>query len=1058
MESSTLDVELLVGPYRSGKTRTLIAELLAFKQSNPLRAALIIVPSARYGRLFKQILDEELLKTKTATMTGLFSVEIMPFYQVCIEELRKRRGALSVLPEEIRPALMSRVLSEMKRNGEINTLSIIAEFHGTASAILELIDEFQRSGLSADDLSMRLARSVCQESRYLELALVYRRYLQKLNELKCLDQKSLAMLCREALFADPRPDFGMLIIDGFDRVSHLQGQIFAGLAQCADIVRCAFDYILPPESENAATTQDPLAQSPEDYLWKEAGFRELVLNLKPRLKHMEARRSHAPSVVASSSLDRFCEMQELVRSIKSALLEEKVDPSEILVVVRAYDAYAGAIESAFQDAGIGFFIDGSAAVVELAPWQFIKQLLILGQGDFRRKALLDLLRSSYLNLDAMSMSARHVSFLDRESYDARFVGGLEPWIKYLAHEKFDQFSETLIAFMTALNFGDQLKSCEAHVRYIEDLIDRFMKFPASEHDLRSSRANAERETIKALRRSLKVMLTQAKVLQDPQDQLDQREPLESFEQFFSRFLSLMENSNYPRPRPQSNVITISSAELAANKRFSRIYLCGMVEGDFPRHQAPRGFLSPDETKRWLGFSVDIRNPRHEPGFERALFYSLLERASDKLILSIPQYEISSEELLPSFYLSELQEEIELPVNRLLPYENGLRKPYSSNDAICSVLWHSDFRQVDQMAIQYPVLNQRWIPIQNALQSVLARASKQTNNLFNGDLAEFFDLGALSLISPPTWTASKLNDYGKCPFRFWTSHILNLNPREEPEPGLTPALIGQTYHKILEIFFSALYKTARQNRGARVAELLDLAFEHGIKWLQQRTDFSPGPYFEHEKKELRFRIQRFVQRELQRLADDPDFFPAMFEVSFGRETSLYPALVLDDEFGRKISISGSIDRVDLPEKLEANAGEAAQLQSENEIMDARVIDYKTGSRSITIKEAEQGRNLQLPIYALAMRKAIMPGIRVNAASYLSISSARPVGRIDFESGEHAHISDRAEYLIKSYVSQIERGVFSIRPNGRDVCKQCQHVSACRIGELKSVMEDSDAEVY
>lgn len=1053
MESVPLDIELLLGAYRSGKTRTLVAELLAFKKNNPLKSALVLVPSARYGRLFREILHTEMA---SQNIVGLWGVEILPFYHACLEELRKRRGEPNILPEEIRPALMANVLSQMNSQGEIKSLSAISEFHGTASAELELIDEFQRAGLSADDLSARLEESCCQESRFLELAHIYQRYCQRLQQLELHDQKSMAMSCREALFAEARPDFGILLIDGFDRVSHLQAQIFAGFSRCAERTLIAFDYVRESAEEIASGSVISLSQSPEDYRWKEASLNELVLNLQPAIKVMKPASDQSLVqklvVESSTSLDRFVEMQELVRNIKTAIVERKRKPSEILVVIRSYDSYAGAIETAFQDAGISYFIDGSAALAELAPWQFIKRMFLLSQNEFRRKEVIDLLRSPYLNLEAVGLSARAVSQVDRISYQMRLVGGFDGWQKLFLSEKLSELSSSFGSFLEQLNFDDSSLDLQLHCQRLETVLEKLMRFPASEHDLRSARANHERETIKAVRRCLKLMLTQKEIL---------GQESETFAEFFQRFQSLIERANFPRPRPDVDVVTVSSAELAANRPFAEIFICGMVEGDFPKHVSAKGFLSPEESKRWLSFGIDIRNPRHEPGFERALFYSVLERAKERLILSSPQFELSSEELLPSFYLSELQERIAVQKSGSGPYVNGLCKPFSSRDAIASILWHSDslehkqFQLLDRLSDSHAAISVQWIPIQNALQAVIGRMNLQTANPYNGYLEEFFNCQALSIDLPETWSASKLNDYGKCPFKFWASHVLDLEAREEPELGLTPALIGLTYHKILELFFQSFSKTDPKDRQTLSAGLLDIAFEGGLEWLEKRPDFTAGPYFEHEKKELRFRVGRFVRNELQRIADDEDsFFPQMFEVGFGRRDSLFPPLHLEDEFGKKILISGSIDRVDL-RRVQTDSSEDEPKEREF----ARLIDYKTSSRVISIKEAEQGRNLQLPIYAMALSKSILPKTNVCGGQYLSISSARGVGRIDFDSPEHGHILDRSEFLIKSYVAEIQRGVFSVKPNGKEVCKTCEHKSVCRIAELKAVMEESnDAEAY
>ena len=1119
---SNHSVELFVGPYRSGKTLLLLDELIAFKREQPLASTLILVPSARYGKLLKERIAAALCKEsgfgnigasdsrnqarRAGKPAGIFGLQILPFYQCCLQVLSKTSAEPLVIPEQLRPGLLSKILAELKFSGRIKALSKVANFHGTSFAMLELIDELQRAGLSPDDVLARLEQSSCQESHLIELAMVYQEYWNALKSLGYYDQKSLALAAREQLFSNQGKDHDLLLIEGFDRVSHLQAQIFAGLSQHAELTKISFDYWAQPEETIAdlQKAENALQQSADEYLWKKNSFDELCSNLNPNIIQVingartasvttETSDAASPQLEIISLLDPFLEMVEVARQVKLSIAERKIDHSDIIVVTREPDSYNGAIETAFEDAGINYFIDGSRKIVELEPWRFIRNFLLLKENELRRKGLLDLLRSPYMNLEALSMTARDVSILDRDSYEIGLIGGLKTWSTFLQKKQFGTFAKALIEFLNSIQHVDEDQASAAtHARRIEDIIERYMLFPASEADIRSAAAGQEREAVKALRRALKVLMMEEQLLEHK---------AETFKQFFNKVESLIEKTNFARPRPQQAAVTICSAELVPNKPFKEVFICGVNEGDFPRHQRSSGFLSNDETQLWLSFGIDIRNPRHEPGFEKALFYSLTERAKNRLTLCLTQFGNKGEETIPSFYLSEIQEKLKINCAGLSPFQRSETRPISARDALSMVLWRKGISTAETLAERSLTIEKQLHSLKLSFSASMSRANGDYRNLFNGYLSDFFEIGALSMVANSSWTASKLNDYGKCPFRYWASHVLDIEPREEAEAGLNFKFIGMFYHKVLELFFSARAKqsdpkngrpvespqpdrplgetasrslipdltpdeiagapmpltrwlsptgphrpcVAREETSDSTQELFERSFARGIQWLEARSDFQAGPYWEQEKKDLRFRLIRFIERELERINDEfgIQYAPAMFEANFGTKAeNSYPPLKIAGLDGKPILVSGTIDRVDL--EVGASSGKRK----------ARVLDYKSSSRSISSKEAERGRNLQLPIYALALENSIMPEATVTEAHYLSINAARPVGHLDFESDKNAHLKNHTSELISNYVNDAQHGVFLVKPNGNDVCKDCIHSSVCRVAELKGQIKEEE----
>ncbi|MBY0358077.1 MAG: exodeoxyribonuclease V subunit gamma [Candidatus Obscuribacterales bacterium] len=1024
---SDCSIKLTIGPYRSGKTRHLLRKAIELKQNDVLARCVFIVPSARYKKLLHELLTEEAaqISAQDKSFRGIFGLEIHPFYHACRLVLQARGQNLKVMPDELRPTLLQQTLLKLRDQGRLKTLAPLADFQGSGTAILDLIDEFQRAGLSPEDLLERLNLSNATDSRDFELATIYQAYWQEISELKHYDSKRIAFMAREELYADKPADLGIsyLFIDGFDRVSHLQAQIFAGIAKQTEQTEVAFDY-----AETQAEPQQPFTLAPSDYAWKQSSLNELLNNLSGLRETLPAKKKTELNQTSFTvTLDKFSEMSEIARRCKNAILNQGVAPREILVVVRSLDSYAGAIELAFEDAGLEYFIDGSIEVKTLPVWRFIRKLLTLSAEEFRRNDLVEVLRSPYLNLEALGLTHKETSILEHESYKSRLVSGRQSWTKFFNTKK--NLKDQLEKFFDTITPKTNISTTLDFVHWVENCLETYLsELPLSSTE-RPRERQAEQEALSAVRRALKSLVLQSQLFASEK---------ESYTQFIARFIHLVESSNYARI-PQSNqYILISSADLAPNRLFKAVHIAGMNEGDYPRRHHANGFTSPDELKHWQNLGIDLYNPRNEASFERALFYSLTERATANLNFSRPEMDMNGEEYVESFYLTELDELNTLTPEKLPPFFSAAYLPYSNREALISKLWHDT--PLDSIAT-IPALAEYGEQFNSCFAAASSRTATQEKNLFSGNLRDFVIASALKLSLPDSWTATKLNDFGQCPFRFWASHILDLEPREEIKPGLTTALLGRTYHKALELFFQKLVKINKEERGAKVPELIAQAFKEAIAWLEALPDFQPSKYWASEQNELLFRLTRFINKELERLANDPNgFFPTLFEVSFGREDeNSFPPLVINDN-DQQVKIRGSIDRLDL-----GTNGKA------------RVVDYKTGSSAISVREAEEGRNIQLPVYALAVQKSISPQSTVSSGQYLSVNAGKPIGQLDFQSEKLNQLLEQTEELVRNYVRQIKSGDFSITPSNKYVCKKCHHRRVCRIAEISGAAagDDSDA---
>ncbi len=1009
-------IRLLVGPYRSGKTGQLLRDLVASKKEHPFDRCLILVPSQRYGGLVRAKLGE-LAQAETAGQpTGMFAVEIATIFDACSEVLRMAGEHQLVLPKDLSAAVVSLAIQELQARDELTNLRPISHFAGTSQAVLRLLDEFERAALPPAQVVSATANTASSESKYRELAAIYRQYWEKLDDLGCLDQKRMAFACREVLSRKDMESFRLrwLIVDGFDRLSPLQAEVIQALSQHAAQTHIAFDYVEPALRNEKQT---------EEYGWKDSSFEELSKRFRvpPSYPTFDVSTSCAPAETAFKTLDSYFEMVEIARRCKEAILHRDVSPGQILVVARDINDYAIAARAAFDDARIPYSVDQSIEFKELPLFKLLMKLASLAQSDFSRRQVCECLRSAFIDLEALGLTRQQVESLDKKSLEMGVLSGREQWESFLLHSMPEHVFSAITHTFDLLTPPEQA-TVGSYCRWLEGVENLVIRQPAR----LSACAPEEIESIQGLRTIVRTLVQQESIFKMGEVKVAH---------FLSMLISASDNATFRRSAAQPDCITICAAEHAPNRRYDEVFVAGVIEGRFPKHTGEKGFVSADERARWASFGVLLANPREEVGFERALFKSLIERARKRVCFSLPEFTNGGDEAIVSFFLTDGSASPER-IEHIKPAVEALRHPISPREAIGGWLWLDPGIELSPRMSSHSATEEFWQTINVSVLAAYQRHQKNASNAYNGYLVDLTESQWLQVKLPNAWSASALNNYGQCPFKFWMSNILRVEPRREPQLGLAVDIKGRLYHKALEIFYARFTQIRPEERTDQRQTVLKESLLVAIESIKNDPQFTPGPYWDNEQKDMLFRLDRFIDYDDQRLLrDKTSAQPALFEARFGLNhlENSYPALTLQTKHG-PIVIRGVIDRVDIHES------------QDGEPPCATVIDYKTSSSPITLADAQSGTNLQLPIYALAVSKSMFPNAKVSHGHYLSINGARSIGSIDFNQDKSADLLESTIALVSDTVSAIKAGDFGVRPRSAKACQHCSHKPVCRVTDL------------
>ena len=775
--------------------------------------------------------------------------------------------------------------------------------------------------------------------------------------------------------------------------------------------------------------------------------------------------------------DRLGEVAAIACRIRQLHQEQGVELAQIRISFRNLDTYADLVAEVLPRHGLPFYLARGRPLSSAPAMNTVFALIDAVLERYSRAALFRLLSSPLVQL--------RYSFSDQT--------------RTLAAEDFAAWTRNV---PSSTGRDTWLAAIESNFDYLESELSRegepfsedIDDFPTRREDL-----SAELEALQPLRDSLTALF-------DLLQPLESRQDLPSFRHHLlhalsalgvedaladgaaedgralSRFLELLDELCAPaaalQPRTLSQFAdllrdSISQAHVPAATRAGiqvtdltaagstpceYLFLGGLVQGEFPR-LPPADIFLEETQRRALNLDEDATTEA-----ERLLFYRAICAPRRGLGVFYPK-QSGSETLAPSPFVDELDsllapqpevretDDVHTLAELYLKLGRSLCTPRDSDPARDALALYNQAAQLDGHA---PALHH----LVRGLHIAELRTIPENLGSHEGVLDEEPLLDKLRTRLGPnhSFSATQLELYGRCPFKFFAQQLLNLQPFRDPEDDDSALRRGNLVHRILHRFYTTHGEAAEraENLETNIADLRHqgrkVADEMGL------TGFFWDRELEHllgsDDEEREGVLPRFLR--LQAAAANPAV-PTHFELSFGsyfgmgerdRQSTTELYAIGDSETGDEVRIAGKIDRID--------------RTADGSFM---VFDYKTG-RMPSVADIDTGLNLQLPLYLLAAESLFeKSGLREGAgAAYLMLRDLEDCGRsglfadathrntVYVASGRYGMYDheayrqrlDAVRGFVLSYTRAMRRGIFRVTTHDpAKICPHCPYQQSCRL---------------
>ena len=615
---------------------------------------------------------------------------------------------------------------------------------------------------------------------------------------------------------------------------------------------------------------------------------------------------------------------------------------DFAIILRDAEAYSGIIDSSLKQADIPAFISIRRDVSSFEAVKLIYTAFAVVTGGFKRE---DVISYAKCRLCGVSPDACDEFELYTETWQIsgeRFCDGIF-WNMspdgYSAGDKGDSaealkridgvrraviepltvFKENIDEAKTVRNYAEALVGFLTSLSIEEKLCERRLELLSLGEDETAEENARLWEIITSALDSLVLVLGDTEI---------------SASGFESQLRVLLSDADIGRIPSFCDVVTVGSADMIRLSEKKHIYLAGVNQGEFPRPPKESSYFTERDRLTLSSYgimtepTVDIQSARELFFFSRA-FAAAEESAT--LLYSVRSDEFASIRRADIIdRISEICHKRIAPVRiSSLPLSERIYYPEAALDVIGN-------ESVDAALSDAGY----------GRELTISRGDISNTNLkIEGGALDIMYPGELAL------TQTRIDTYVGCPFAYFLRYNLRLSENERAE--FDARNIGTFIHAMLENFFAELQRDGKTAGDITAEDKEKLVMRAARKYL---SSLSEGSISSSKRTEIMLdRLCKTAMPVVDGLCDELrgcDFVPSFFELKIGGEDESLPRpAAFRSEDGNSVYVYGSIDRVDT-------------YKRGNDVF-VRVIDYKTGSKSFSPDDLDEGKNLQMFLYLKAI---------------------------------------------------------------------------------------------
>ena len=968
-----MSLQFVIGASGAGKSGLVYDRMIERSEKNPQERFMLLVPEQASLTVQQKLIGRH-------PRHGLFRIEVMSFSRLAyhvFDELKLKEKQL--LDENGKSMILRRVIARKRR--ELQYFGGSLDRKGFVRELKSVMSEFLQCRIDADTLG-RLGEDADAEPllqhKLKDLQVICGAFREALAGEYTTAEEQCELLARVAGRSE-RIRQTHIVVEDFNGFTPVQYRVLEELMQAAPeltvVVTMRPEMLTARGSEyelfamsrtvverlGAMAKEHGIAQRKSELLYGTRRFAqtedlaalEAGFDAWPCRVYEEEPQHIQLSVMQNPEEEVRCALEEILHLVRNGYCCR-----DIAVVTGNLEVYGPLIRYYFEKAGLPLFVDEKTQIQESPAIRFVSSALAVAEENFSYESVFRFLKCGLISMDRGQLDRVEnyvlaLGIRGRNAWEQEWkqvYRGLDPSFLEEYNGVRKQLAAWLGPFCTAVK--EKEATVAERLKAVTGLLETFgveEKLTELSEEFRRKKDFAREMEYSQSYEKLTELFCQLEALMGDETV--------SFPDFADILDSGFEDMQVGILPPTLDRLVVGDLRRTRLGDIHVMLILGANEGKIPFVSEQGGILTEPDRIFFQERQVELAASSREDNFhQRYYLYLALTKASDLLFISCSRAAGNGQAMRPSELYADL--------HRIFPRltvqsrkSSGILTPDTSTGYLAEGL------RVFAEGGEDPCWRELFSWYRNR-----PEWKEELDHLLDGAFYVYQKEKLNGSICTalygehPVNSVTRLESFASCEYAHFLTYGLGLRPRQMYE--LQAADFGNVYHSALDFFF-------REMEQEKIAwpELTDeKRHELAERSVRMVTEEYANTIFMSSAKNryLTEQILAVTDRTVWALGRQlqlGSFVPAGSELQFTAADGL-EAMQLMTEDGRRVSLAGRIDRID--------------LAVEEDCVYVRVVDYKSGSVSLDYTRVYYGLQLQLALYmgaALELVSRRYPGKKV-----------------------------------------------------------------------------------
>lgn len=843
--------------------------------------------------------------------------------------------------------------------------------------VIRTITEFKKHGITINNLKdeVEKTQNAYLKTKLSDMILLYENFENKIVDNYIDDTDLLTMLAKHLDEVEFIKN-SIIYIDEFAGFTHQEYEIIKGLIKhakqvnitiCVDNLNPAINpdtdiyysnkitlyKLIDLVNENNFKLEEPVFLK-DQYRFKTKELKHLANNIYEiqSTKYEE----NVENIRLFLAKNPYSEIENIAKEIKKLVRDKKIRYKDISIITKNIDTYASLVRAIFKQYEIPVFIDEKRDLNQNIIIQYVLSILEILVKNFSSESVFSYVKLGFCEIDEDEI-------FKLENYCNKWGIKQNKWKKDFNIEAEDkskkqeverlnelrkqiimpliELKESIKKEKTAINVTKSLYEFIQNQKIEEKVISRISKLEEEKNIDLSNEYKSSYQVLIEILDEIVLIFNEEKISLDN----------------YSKILKIgLKNSGLGKIPGTQDQVTFGDVNRSRSHKVKNIFIIGLNDGSFPSINKDEGFFNDLDREELKQDGIELAKGTLEQLYEDNFnIYKAFTTAENQLYLSYVSTDSESKSLRPSMLINKIKKMFP----KLIEKSDVINKEYDLFNK--EVTYEELIENIDKIRngesidkIWYEIYN--YYKSQNEWKEKLfedlegLKYSNLPNQIKKANIDKLYG-------NKLNTSVSQLERYRSCPFSYYLQYGLKLKEKEELK--IQSFNTGSFMHETIDEFFEYVREEQillTQIEEDKIKEIVSQIIDKNLNLSKNYIFTATAKY-----KVLVKRLKRIVSKALKYIIETliySDFDIEGTEIEFNKKGK-YPPIVLELDNGKKVEITGKIDRIDT-----ADSDDGKYL---------RIIDYKSSSKNIDLNEVYAGLQIQLLTYTDAICKAedIMP---------------------------------------------------------------------------------------